>query len=203
MKNTIATPIEELNLSVRTYNCLRRRGFRTIGDVIKSDAGELFKHVIKSHKSMEELILSLGDAGFRLAGHEKDEYDNVQDYARKIVSEIVRGNTKRAWNHGMRKTKARFSDDCIIPYGGVSVPGIDPSNDLFCIRSKAEYHLKTHGIHNDALVIFRQTDTWKSGTLTCFRSENGMISFGKEPIEGMRPYGKLAAVINFYDEDMQ
>ncbi len=49
------TPIEALQLSVRTYNCLRRSGLMTIGQVLEHSEDELLALRNFGHKSYDEL----------------------------------------------------------------------------------------------------------------------------------------------------
>lgn len=48
-------PIEELDLSVRSYNCLRRAGIHTVGDLINMDSTELMSVRNLSKKCYEEI----------------------------------------------------------------------------------------------------------------------------------------------------
>jgi len=63
---TLWLPIDELPVSVRTYNCLRNANIRTLGDIISSDVGELRKAKNFGKKSLNELRSALLDLGFRI-----------------------------------------------------------------------------------------------------------------------------------------
>jgi DNA-directed RNA polymerase subunit alpha len=58
------TPIEELNLSVRAYNCLKRSGLMTVGQVLEKGEDELLALRNFGRKSYEELKEHLIEAGF-------------------------------------------------------------------------------------------------------------------------------------------
>ncbi len=63
-------PIEEMDLSVRSYNCLKRAGINTIQDLIKKSRSDMFKVRNLGAKSVEEVIQKLESYGFSLR---KDE----------------------------------------------------------------------------------------------------------------------------------
>lgn len=58
-------PLEELDLSVRSYNCLRRAGKNTIGDVAKMTMRELQKVRNLGIKSQEEVEGKLTELGLK------------------------------------------------------------------------------------------------------------------------------------------
>jgi len=58
------TPIEELNLSVRAYNCLKRSGLMTVGQVLEKSEDELLTLRNFGQKSYDELKSKLIDFGF-------------------------------------------------------------------------------------------------------------------------------------------
>lgn len=63
-------PIEEMELSVRSYNCLKRAGIDTVGDLAKKTKGEMMKVRNMGAKSMEEVINKLESYGITLEGNE-------------------------------------------------------------------------------------------------------------------------------------
>jgi DNA-directed RNA polymerase subunit alpha len=58
------TPIEELNLSVRAYNCLKRSGLMTVGQVLEKSEDELLGLRNFGRKSYDELREKLIEMGF-------------------------------------------------------------------------------------------------------------------------------------------
>ena len=83
------TPIEDLNLSVRAYNCLKRSGLMTVGQVLEKTEEELLALRNFGRKSYDELKEKLVEMGFvdasQLTGTSSgiDEDDEDED----IVSE--------------------------------------------------------------------------------------------------------------------
>ncbi|MCQ2564263.1 MAG: DNA-directed RNA polymerase subunit alpha [Clostridia bacterium] len=63
-------PIEEMELSVRSYNCLKRAGIDTIGDLAQKSKSEMMKVRNMGAKSMEEVITKLEAYGIVLEGNE-------------------------------------------------------------------------------------------------------------------------------------
>jgi len=60
------TPIEELNLSVRAYNCLKRQGVNTIGQLTECTENDLMNVRNFGAKSIEEVKEKLIDMGLNL-----------------------------------------------------------------------------------------------------------------------------------------
>jgi DNA-directed RNA polymerase subunit alpha len=63
-------PIEELELGVRSYNCLKRVGIETIGDLVTKTEGELAAIPNFGKKSIEEVKETLATHGLNLRGEE-------------------------------------------------------------------------------------------------------------------------------------
>jgi DNA-directed RNA polymerase subunit alpha len=61
-------PIEELELGVRSYNCLKRVGIETIGDLVTKTENELGSIPNFGKKSIEEVKETLAQHGLRLRG---------------------------------------------------------------------------------------------------------------------------------------
>ena len=62
--------IEELDLSVRSFNCLKRAGINTVGDLVNKSEDEMMKVRNLGRKSLEEVMAKLDSLGFTLT---KDE----------------------------------------------------------------------------------------------------------------------------------
>ncbi|MEX0850571.1 MAG: DNA-directed RNA polymerase subunit alpha [Gaiellaceae bacterium] len=63
-------PIEELELGVRSYNCLKRVGIETIGDLTSKSEAELVAIPNFGRKSIEEVRSSLAAHGLMLKGED-------------------------------------------------------------------------------------------------------------------------------------
>ncbi|MDX6472988.1 MAG: DNA-directed polymerase subunit alpha, partial [Gaiellaceae bacterium] len=61
-------PIEELELGVRSYNCLKRVGIETIGDLVMKTENELAAIPNFGKKSIEEVKETLQQHGLNLRG---------------------------------------------------------------------------------------------------------------------------------------
>ncbi len=62
--------IEELDLSVRSYNCLKRAGINTVEDLIQKTEDDMMKVRNLGRKSLEEVINKLQALGLALAAEE-------------------------------------------------------------------------------------------------------------------------------------
>ena len=58
--------IEELDLSVRSYNCLKRAGINTVSDLTEKSEAEMMKVRNLGRKSLEEVKIKLADLGLGL-----------------------------------------------------------------------------------------------------------------------------------------
>ena len=63
--------IEDLDFSVRTYNCLKRAQINTVGDLVAKTMDEMIKVRNLGKKSLEEIIEKLDEMGLHL----KDQAD--------------------------------------------------------------------------------------------------------------------------------
>jgi len=63
--------IEELDLSVRAFNCLKRAGVNTVQDLVNKSPDEMMKVRNLGKKSLEEVIAKLGSLGFNLSAEEE------------------------------------------------------------------------------------------------------------------------------------
>ena len=66
LSGDLAITIEELNLSVRSYNCLKREGINTVGDLVQRTEAELMDIRNFGQKSIEEVKQKLADMGYGL-----------------------------------------------------------------------------------------------------------------------------------------
>ena len=63
MTKTLETPIEEVEFSVRAYNCLKRAGIHTIQDLVNKKEVEVTKIRNLGKKSLKEVIDKVADLG--------------------------------------------------------------------------------------------------------------------------------------------
>lgn len=61
------TAIEDLDFSVRTYNCLKRAGINSVGDLVARSEDDMMKVRNLGKKSLEEVIVKLEELGLSLA----------------------------------------------------------------------------------------------------------------------------------------
>lgn len=58
--------IEELDLSVRSFNCLKRAGINTVGDLVSKSEEDMMKVRNLGRKSLEEVIWKMNSLGYNL-----------------------------------------------------------------------------------------------------------------------------------------
>ena len=80
------TPIEELNLSVRAYNCLKRSGLMTVGQVLEKSEDELLTLRNFGQKSYDELKTRLIERGY--LQEDAEEMDEALADADESVSPL-------------------------------------------------------------------------------------------------------------------
>lgn len=62
--------IEELDLSVRSYNCLKRAGIQTVEDLTKKSMEDMLKIRNMGKKSLDEVVKKLADLGLSLRNND-------------------------------------------------------------------------------------------------------------------------------------
>ena len=75
--------IEELDLSVRSYNCLKRAGINTIGELAQKTEEEMMRVRNLGRKSLKEVMQKLRENGFELKHSydlDDDEKETDDDY---------------------------------------------------------------------------------------------------------------------------
>ncbi|MEG2834284.1 MAG: DNA-directed RNA polymerase subunit alpha C-terminal domain-containing protein, partial [Ruthenibacterium sp.] len=60
-----------LDLSVRSFNCLKRAGINTVEDLINKSEDEMMKVRNLGRKSLEEVIAKLQSLGFSLTNEDE------------------------------------------------------------------------------------------------------------------------------------
>ena len=65
VQKTLETPIEELDLSVRAYNCLKRDAIHTLQDLTAKSESEMMKIRNLGKKSLKEVIDKVRDMGLK------------------------------------------------------------------------------------------------------------------------------------------
>ncbi len=63
--------IEELDLSVRSFNCLKRAGINTVDDITNKSEEEMMKVRNLGRKSLEEVIHKINSLGLSLRSDEE------------------------------------------------------------------------------------------------------------------------------------
>ena len=63
--------IEELDLSVRSFNCLKRAGINTVEDLINKSEEDMMKVRNLGRKSLEEVVAKLASLGFALRSEDE------------------------------------------------------------------------------------------------------------------------------------
>jgi DNA-directed RNA polymerase subunit alpha len=65
-EKVLEMPIEELELSVRSFNCLKRSGISTVGDLTNKTEADMMKVKNLGKKSLDEVIAKLSELGLSL-----------------------------------------------------------------------------------------------------------------------------------------
>ncbi len=73
VRKLLKMPVDELELSVRSYNCLMAANIKTIGDLVKRDEQEMLKFRNFGRKSLQELTKILEEKGLQF-GMDTEKY---------------------------------------------------------------------------------------------------------------------------------
>ena len=74
-----ARPIQDLNFSIRSINCLLRGGVKTVGDLISKSRDELLKIRHLGKKSLDEIDERLDEYGLTLSPYSSENTDTVEE----------------------------------------------------------------------------------------------------------------------------
>jgi len=73
IRELLAQPVDELDLSVRSHNCLKAANIKTIGDLVRRESDEMLKFRNFGRKSLQELEEVLDERGLQF-GMDVEEY---------------------------------------------------------------------------------------------------------------------------------
>ena len=73
IRNLLNLTIDEMELSVRSHNCLQAAGIKSIGELVSKEEGEMLKYKNFGRKSLSELVEKLGDMELQF-GMDIDKY---------------------------------------------------------------------------------------------------------------------------------
>lgn len=73
IRELLAQPVDELDLSVRSHNCLKAANIQTIGDLVRREEDEMLKFRNFGRKSLQELVEVLDERGLQF-GMDVEEY---------------------------------------------------------------------------------------------------------------------------------
>lgn len=73
IRKLLKMPVDELELSVRSYNCLMAANIKTIGDLVRRDEQEMLRFRNFGRKSLQELTQILEEKGLQF-GMDVDKY---------------------------------------------------------------------------------------------------------------------------------
>jgi DNA-directed RNA polymerase subunit alpha len=73
IRELLAQPVDELDLSVRSHNCLKAASIKTIGDLVRREEDEMLKFRNFGRKSLQELVEVLDERGLHF-GMDVEEY---------------------------------------------------------------------------------------------------------------------------------
>ena len=71
--------IEELDLSVRSLNCLKRAGINTVGELAQKTSEEMMRIRNLGRKSLKEVIQKLHEIGLDLRQSYESEFLDLED----------------------------------------------------------------------------------------------------------------------------
>jgi DNA-directed RNA polymerase subunit alpha len=71
--------IEELDLSVRSYNCLKRAGINTVGELTQKTEEEMMRVRNLGRKSLKEVVTKLREIGLDLRRSYDSDYEMTDD----------------------------------------------------------------------------------------------------------------------------
>ena len=73
IRELLAQPVDELDLSVRSHNCLKAANIKNIGELVRREENEMLKFRNFGRKSLQELVAVLEDRGLHF-GMDVEKY---------------------------------------------------------------------------------------------------------------------------------
>ncbi|MFO8233579.1 MAG: DNA-directed RNA polymerase subunit alpha [Longimonas sp.] len=73
IRDLLSQPVDELDLSVRSHNCLKAASIKNIGDLVRREENEMLKFRNFGRKSLQELVEVLDERGLHF-GMDVEEY---------------------------------------------------------------------------------------------------------------------------------
>ena len=73
-------PIEDLDLSVRSYNCLKRANIHTIGELTQKTVNEMIRIRNLGRKSLKEVEDKLKEFGLSLRRSLEADYEDLDEF---------------------------------------------------------------------------------------------------------------------------
>lgn len=128
--------IGEMELSIRSYNCLKRAGINTIGDLCSKSFEDMMRVRNLGRKSLEEVIDRLNYLGLLLSEHDDPLYflasypENIKDIPRK---------KEEAWEYRLFIETAIYKYDSLNSYRNQSVVFWEHEDNLNRIESISEF----------------------------------------------------------------
>lgn len=78
IRNLLKKSVDEMELSVRAYNCLKANNIKTIADLVSRDEQEMLKFKNFGRKSLNELMVKLKEMGLQF-GMDVNKYLNSEE----------------------------------------------------------------------------------------------------------------------------
>ena len=128
------TPVEELELSVRSSNCLRNANIRTIGDLTKKTEEEITKTRNFGKKSLQEIRDKLQARGLDLG---MKDYSALKKQLKKQLAGEIAPRRRGGRGGGARGRRRREGRQWIIGVASTSWAGPRPTARR-CSRSQAK-----------------------------------------------------------------
>ena len=88
---TAEDKIEKIDFTVRAFNCLRRRGIDTIGDLTELTYDELITTRNLGIRNTVEVIVTMYDIGFRFKDCPEEKYPSIEAY---LVDKVTNGKER-------------------------------------------------------------------------------------------------------------
>ncbi len=83
--------IDKIDFTVRAFNCLRRRGIETIGELTELTYDDLIKTRNLGIRNIVEVIVTMNDNGFRFKDGSEEQYSSIEAY---LLDKVLGGKER-------------------------------------------------------------------------------------------------------------
>lgn len=142
--SALEMPIEELELSIRSYNCLKRAAINTVGELCNKTIDDMMKVRNLGKKSLNEICYKLEELGLSLKASEQTTNDNDDEKVQEMLNQAqelrdLLENCAMSLFKAAAKEKDEYSEVYTNFMAYIAVGNITKAFEYFCTEVENGY----------------------------------------------------------------